>query len=139
MRLRPHTHAALLSRFHKLAKTKFRTTRKRQQAKQRSSITSVAWQLRFGKNRKTFPVKWSNHSQGVDTTTEGDEVQEGRKIFFTNFLHSAPGGDQRWRSGCLRRELTAIIPAYETLATGTPEPVVIWDKSFRGEGLNGGV
>jgi len=33
--------------------------------------------------------------------------------------------------------LTAIIPAYETLATGTPEPVVIWEKSFRGEGLNG--
>jgi polyhydroxyalkanoate synthesis regulator phasin len=33
--------------------------------------------------------------------------------------------------------LTAIIPAYETLATGTPEPVVIWDKSFRCEGLNG--
>jgi hypothetical protein len=26
---------------------------------------------------------------------------------------------------------------YQTLATGTPEPVVIWGKSFRGEGLNG--
>src|SRR6202795_1239471 len=37
----------------------------------------------------------------------------------------------------LDRELTAIIPAYETLATGTPEPVVIWDKSLRGERLNG--
>ena len=33
--------------------------------------------------------------------------------------------------------MTAIIPPYETLATGTPEPVVIWDKSFRGDGLNG--
>ena len=33
--------------------------------------------------------------------------------------------------------MTAIIPAYETLATGTPEPVVIWDKSFRGEDLSG--
>jgi hypothetical protein len=33
--------------------------------------------------------------------------------------------------------LTAIIPPYETLATGTAEPVVIWDKCFRGEGLKG--
>jgi hypothetical protein len=32
--------------------------------------------------------------------------------------------------------LTAIIPPYETLATGTPEPVVIWDKSFRRTDLN---
>ena len=32
--------------------------------------------------------------------------------------------------------MTAIILPYQTLATGTPEPVVIWDKSFRGEGLN---
>ena len=39
-------------------------------------------------------------------------------------------------AGCLTRELTAIILPYETLATGTPEPVVIWDKSFRGDGLN---
>src|ERR1700675_3051464 len=37
----------------------------------------------------------------------------------------------------LDRELTAIIPAYETLATGTPEPVLIWDKRLRGERLNG--
>ena len=36
-----------------------------------------------------------------------------------------------------RRELTAIILPYQTLATGAPEPVVIWGKSFRGEGLNG--
>ena len=35
------------------------------------------------------------------------------------------------------RELTAVNPAYETLATGTAEPVVIWEKSFRGMGLNG--
>jgi polyhydroxyalkanoate synthesis regulator phasin len=42
-------------------------------------------------------------------------------------------------AACLRRELTAIILPYETLATGTAEPVVIWDKSSRGEGLNGGV
>jgi polyhydroxyalkanoate synthesis regulator phasin len=40
-------------------------------------------------------------------------------------------------AACLRRELTAIILPYQTLATGTPEPVVIWDKNFRGEGLNG--
>jgi hypothetical protein len=33
--------------------------------------------------------------------------------------------------------LTAIILPYQTRATGTPEPVVIWDKSFRGAGLNG--
>src|SRR6266478_4573636 len=39
--------------------------------------------------------------------------------------------------GMPKARLTAIIPAYETLASGTPEPVVIWDKSFRGEGLNG--
>jgi hypothetical protein len=60
-------------------------------AKQRSSITSVACHLRFGKtvsakNRKTLPVKWSNHSQGVDTTTGCDEVQEGLQDFFTIFL-----------------------------------------------------
>jgi hypothetical protein len=35
------------------------------------------------------------------------------------------------------RELTASDPAYETLATATPEPVVMWDESFRGRGLNG--
>jgi hypothetical protein len=40
--------------------------------------------------------------------------------------------------GMLEDELTAIISPYETLATGTLEPAVIWDKSFRGEGLNGG-
>src|SRR5450755_1735867 len=39
--------------------------------------------------------------------------------------------------GVQGRELTAINPAYETLATGTAEPVVMWDKSFRGAGLNG--
>ncbi len=38
-------------------------------------MTSVAQHLRSRKNRKTFPVKWSNHSQGVDTTTGCDEVQ----------------------------------------------------------------
>jgi hypothetical protein len=43
-------------------------------------MTFVAWHVRFGKtvaakNRKTFPVKWSNHSQTVDTTTGCDEVQ----------------------------------------------------------------
>jgi hypothetical protein len=32
--------------------------------------------------------------------------------------------------------LTAIILPYQTLATEPPEPIVIWDKSFRGEGLN---
>jgi hypothetical protein len=32
--------------------------------------------------------------------------------------------------------LTAINPAYKTLATGTPEPVVNRDKSFRGKVLN---
>ena len=52
--------------------------------------------------------------------------------FFYKWPREETGG-----SGCLTRELTAIIPAYETLATGTPEPVVIWDKSFRGEGLKG--
>jgi hypothetical protein len=36
----------------------------------------------------------------------------------------------------MRRKLTAIIPPYETLATGTPEPVVIWDKSRRAKKLN---
>jgi len=36
----------------------------------------------------------------------------------------------------MRRKLTAIIPPYETLATGTPEPVVIWDKNFRAKKLN---
>jgi polyhydroxyalkanoate synthesis regulator phasin len=49
----------------------------------------------------------------------------------------APRGTGEWRSGCSPRELTAINPAYKTLATGAPEPVVIWDKSFRGKGLNG--
>ena len=39
-------------------------------------------------------------------------------------------------AGCMRRELTAVIPPYETLATGTPEPVVIWVKSFLGDGLH---
>src|SRR5260370_15113113 len=36
-----------------------------------------------------------------------------------------------------RRELTALLLQYQTLVTGTAEPVVIWDKSFLGEGLNG--
>jgi hypothetical protein len=49
-------------------------------------MTSVARHLRFNKNRKTFPVKWSNHSQGVDTTTGSVEVQEGLQDFFTIFL-----------------------------------------------------
>jgi hypothetical protein len=29
-----------------------------------------------------------------------------------------------------------MIPPYQTLATEPPEPIVIWDKSFRGAGLN---
>jgi polyhydroxyalkanoate synthesis regulator phasin len=37
---------------------------------------------------------------------------------------------------CAVRELTAMNPAYETLATGTPELVVMWDRIFRGKGLN---
>jgi len=44
------------------AKTKSAHYAQTTAAKQRSSSTYVAWQLRFGKNRKTFPVKWSNHS-----------------------------------------------------------------------------
>jgi hypothetical protein len=52
--------------------------------------------------------------------------------FFYKWPREETGG-----AGCLTRELTAIIPPYETLATGTPEPVVIWEKSFRGTGLNG--
>src|SRR3982074_216099 len=43
-----------------------------------------------------------------------DEVQEGCQFFFTIYLHSAPRATWEWRSGCLRRELTAINPAYET-------------------------
>ena len=42
-----------------------------------------------------------------------------------------------WRAGWLS-ELTAISSAYKTLATGTPEPVVIWEKKFRGMRLNSG-
>ncbi|MGA7848099.1 MAG: hypothetical protein WCA13_03240 [Terriglobales bacterium] len=34
-------------------------------------------------------------------------------------------------------ELTAMNRAYETLATGVPEPVVMWAKNFRRKGLNG--
>lgn len=56
--------------------------------------------------------------------------------FFTNCLHSVPIGTGGWNSGCSPCELTAINLAYKTLATGTPEPVVIRDKSLRGMGLN---
>src|SRR5208282_2787105 len=42
-----------------------------------------------------------------------------------------------WRLRCRLAELTASNPAYKTLASGAPEPVVIWQKSFRGNGLNG--
>jgi len=34
------------------------------------------------------------------------------------------------------RQLTSTNQAYETRATGTLEPVVIWEKSFRGNALN---
>jgi hypothetical protein len=69
------------------AKTKFLYNVQTTTAKQRSSITSVAWHMRFGKKTaKLFPVKWSNHSQGVDTTTGCDEVQGGLQDFFTIYL-----------------------------------------------------
>src|SRR6202521_4573331 len=55
-------------------------------------------------------------------------------VYFYIFLQMTR--EETGGAGCLTRGLTAIIPPYETLATGTPEPVVIWDKSFRGEGLN---
>jgi hypothetical protein len=74
-------------------------------AKQRSRVTFVAWHIRVGKKTaKLFPVKWSNHSQGVDTTTGCDEVQEGLQDFFTIvlqfvyfyiFLQMTPRGDRR--------------------------------------------
>ncbi len=39
---------------------------------------------------------------------------------------------------CPLPELTALNPPYKTLPAGTPERVVIWDKSFSGSGLNAG-
>jgi len=36
---------------------------------------------------------------------------------------------------CPLPELTALNPPYKTLPAGTPERVVIWDKSFSGSGL----
>src|ERR1035441_886773 len=40
--------------------------------------------------------------------------------------------------GVLAAPVDSDQPSVETLPSGTPEPVVIWDKSFRGTGLNGG-
>src|ERR1700674_1252349 len=56
-------------------------------------------------------------------------------VYFYIFLQMTR--EETGGAGCLTRGLTAIIPPYQTRATGTPEPVVIWDKSFRGAGLNG--
>jgi hypothetical protein len=38
--------------------------------------------------------------------------------------------------GVLAVRVDSAHPSVETLPSGTPEPVVTWDKSFRGEGLN---
>ena len=62
-------------------------------------------------------------------------MPEGRHALIRTVL--APRAAKEWHSGCALRELTAINPAYETLATGIPEPVVIWEKNFRGKGSNG--
>jgi polyhydroxyalkanoate synthesis regulator phasin len=41
--------------------------------------------------------------------------------------------------GVLAARVDSDQPSVETLPSGTPEPVVIWDKGFRGTGLNGWV
>jgi polyhydroxyalkanoate synthesis regulator phasin len=41
--------------------------------------------------------------------------------------------------GVLAARVDSDQASVETLPSGTPEPVVIWDKSFRGTGLNGWV
>src|ERR1700730_17643679 len=122
MRLRPHTHAALLSRVHKICKDEItnnaQTTAARQTIKRDLRCLAPA-----------FPQKPQNFSgEVVQPLTSGwillpavMKCKRVCKIFFTiflllHFLHSStkenPG------AGCLRRGLTAIIPPYETLATG---------------------
>src|SRR3979490_850544 len=88
-------------------------------AKQRSSITSAAWHLRSRKTPQNFS------GEVVQPLTSGwillpaamkcKRVVSFSLTIFYIVPRERPG---KWRSGCLRHELTAINPTYETLPTG---------------------
>src|SRR5271157_1261827 len=82
---------------------------------------------------KTFPVKWSNHPTGAGYYYRLLGSARGFTMFFLYFCYPCGGrAGETDRRGRLRGKLTGINAAYETLAARTPEPVVMWENSFRG-------